>query len=208
MRRFRIGLIAIMVGLAGQAYAQNLKVNKDNSVIAVIVNKTGPLKAMGHHHFIFASQYEVTTPFNPSTGSGSVTFDHQELINDLYEVTSLYNDDIVAKGLVDENFKPLSAEDRSTIRGHMLAEDQLGEGRINVRLISLGEATAELELTIRGARVIREIEARFEQNGDTAMLSLNGPFNFSDFGIKPYSAFGGLLSNKDQFYIYGRFELN
>tara|TARA_B100001094_G_C18056809_1_gene732916 strand:+ start:74 stop:700 length:627 start_codon:yes stop_codon:yes gene_type:complete len=197
-------LSVICSGVFGSTYT----VNREDSIIGVVIRKEGPLSAAAHNHFIFADDYQVLSSFDPDAAEGSVSFNHQDLVNDVHAVTMRYSSDLRSRGIVDEEFKELSEDDRNTIRGHMLADDQLGKGDITVKFLGFTGKNASIELTVKDVSVTKEVEAVFEENGDSASLAVTGPFLFSDFGIKPYSAFGGLLRNKDEFYIYGRFNLN
>ena len=207
MKTMKYAALILLASIGGAALGASYSVVKEESVIGVVVRKAGPLSAMAHNHFIYAGDYEVVEAFDPESASGVVVFNHQDLINDEHSTTMRYSADIQSRGIVNEEFAELSQDDRNTIRGHMLAGDQLGQGEITVKFVGFTGEKANIEMTVKGVSVVKEVEAVFEQDESTASLSVTGPFLFSDFGIKPYSAFGGLLRNKDEFYVYGRFYL-
>ncbi len=48
----------------------------------------------------------------------------------------------------------------------------------------------------------KPVPARYELADGILTIEAIGAFNFTDFGIKPYSAFLGAVKNEDEFHVY------
>tara|TARA_A100001515_G_scaffold91598_1_gene73030 strand:+ start:945 stop:2474 length:1530 start_codon:yes stop_codon:yes gene_type:complete len=99
----------------------------------------------------------------------------------------------------------ISAEDRETIREHMLAEDQLNANAYSdISFTSTScEFASEDTLTVTGDMTIRNVTREWNVNlsfaaqEDEFYMSSVIDFTHSDFNIIPYSAFFGAVSNSE-----------
>ena len=183
--------------------------------MAVVIKKEGLLAFMGHNHLIYASDYSATPSFSPSKLEPfSISFQHEDLVNDDYWVSQNYFPKLRKLGILREKFSELKDEDIATVKGHMLGEEQLGkEGVIEATLTNLAplaeglyQYEGDLSLTVKG--ITRTTAVSVELTPDDGILEgeLHGAFRFRDFGIEPFSALGGQLRNQDRFYVYAHLE--
>jgi polyisoprenoid-binding protein YceI len=98
----------------------------------------------------------------------------------------------------------------------MLDKDQLDADQypeINVKLVSVREQsqkkgdtefgwTVTIALTVHGKTVERECPASLMREDGRVTVEAVGAFKFTEFGIRPYSAFMGAVKNRDDFHVY------
>ncbi len=59
-----------------------------------------------------------------------------------------------------------------------------------------------LALEVRGKTVERPVAARYEVADGEVTVEAVGTFRFTDFGIKPFSAFFGAVKDLDTFHVF------
>lgn len=174
------------------------------SLFAVQVFKKGAAQALAHDHVVAATSM-----------SGSVVVDPTNLMSARVEVTvqtaGLEND---APAMRKRYHLPLevSEKDRAAILANMRSESQLDVEKFpTMRFVStsvvpgVGKAlTLKGQLTIHG--VTRDVSLPVDVTVTDHTVDGQGstPIKMTDFGIEPYSAFLGAVSNKDEMILHVR----
>ena len=104
----------------------------------------------------------------------------------------------------------ISDSDRSQIREHMLADNQLDAARhseITFESLSCDALDSETllvtgDMTIAGNTAEISVEIDFEVVGNSFYAMGGFEFTHSDFGIEPYSAIGGMVRNSEDLEIH------
>lgn len=210
-------LIGSFVLLTAATAAEPYAVDTDASVFAVVTQRGGIAARFAHDHLIAAADYEAGL----EAGDGTVTAfefrcEADKLLVDDPDAKERWSDALEAAGLLKTPFKAIEADDRKTIREHMLDDDQLDSEAfpsIDVSLKSIREEATEfrgesythvanLAFTVHGETVTREIAANVVLDGDRVSIEAAGAFRFTEFGIEPYSAMLGAVKNQDEFFIF------
>jgi len=169
-------------------------ISTGDSLVYALVRKAGAASAIAHDHVIKAS---IITGSLVRTGTSGCS------INVTIPISGLLPDpDALRKaaGLPDV----LSDSQRTEIRSHMRADDQLSANRfpqISFRSTRCSEAGKTMqingELTIRGKS--RAVSTKLKTTPSGSGLRVNGSFEImqSWFGYAPYSALAGLLKVSD-----------
>lgn len=209
----------LVMGSVG-AYAEPYAIDTEASLFAIITHKAGIASRLGHNHFIYPTEYKRATldmdPADATTASLDLLLAVDTLIEADDETRERWYPNLEAAGILSEKFRPASETNREKIRKHMLAKKQLdaksypviGASLQDVRpgAIQLGATTfnyiARVALTVHGETVVQDYPANITFDGDTVTIEATGSLNFTDFGIKPYSALVGAIRNQDAFDIY------
>lgn len=223
----RLLAIALMLTMPDLA-AEEIEISKEDSIFAVITHKAGLASGVAHNHLVTAADYQATLSFDdgaPLTTRFELRQASDKLMADPWEMAQAWYPRFEELGILDEAFTEVSAKDREKIRKSMLAKGQLdaaGHPEIVARITEVREQAAThgnavapearerntfpyaatLELTIRGKQVAKPVAARYELVDGALTIEALGAFNFTDFGIKPYSAFLGAVKNQDGFHVY------
>ena len=214
-------MFSLVVGFtsAASAATQNYNIALSESVFAVVTHKAGVGSALAHDHFIYPSQYKSdisVDPAHPEQARFRMQFPVTALVVDDPQAKTRWFPEIKAAGILDHPFPEVSEKDRAKIREHMLDEGQLDAQRfpeISAELKSITEKKSDtggkglgyevsVALTAHGKTVERPFLVNIEQTGDTARVKGFGSFKFTDFGIKPFSAFLGAVRNQDLFHVF------
>jgi hypothetical protein len=203
------------------AIADAWEVDTDTAVFAVVTQRGGIAARLAHDHLITASEYTASVTGDDGTIS-AFTFEcaAADLAVDDPEKRQATEDRLIELGLLASEFKGISADNRATVRDHMLADDQLDADQfpaIRAVLTSVSERqhrfrdeefthTATIELTLHGVTVTREVSAHVTTSAGTIEVEAAGSFTFSEFDIEPYSGMLGAVRNKDEFFLYCRFQ--
>lgn len=202
-------------------FAAELRVRPEESILAVITHKGGFASGLAHNHLITAAGYDAKLEFDEASVSATrfeLRIRPEDLVVDDPELQNTWFPQIRALGILDEPFGDVSDGDRKKIRSSMLGKKQLDAAsfaEISASLLSVREVAAPTEeesfayrvtvvLEIRGRRVEREMLARFALEDGALSVEAFGDFQFTDFGIKPFSAFLGAVKNQDEFHVYAR----
>jgi len=201
------------------ASAGELRIRPEESVLAVVTHKAGFASGLAHDHLVVAGGYEVefaVDPGSPAATRFELRARVEDLIVDDPEMQEEWFPRLRELGILDEPFGDVSEGDRAKIRDSMLGKKQLDAEafpELSASLISVREpapAPAEdafpyrviVALEVHGARVERELAARYAPEGGNVSVEAFGLFRFSDLGIKPFSAFLGAVKNRDDFHVY------
>ena len=207
-----------MGGLENVAEGASWTIDQAASVFAVVTQKAGFAARLAHNHLVVAGPSTIHLELDADrlerTAFGMVTSAHDLVVDDP-EQRARWQDRIRDLDLVDELGAP-GDSDREKIRDTMLSDEQLdaeSDPEISVTLLGIapgetqsGSVTfpyfADIAVRVRGQTVEREVAADFRIEGDRLFVEAVGLFTFTEFGIKPYSAFMGSVKNKDEFTFY------
>ena len=151
-----------------------------------------------HDHVIRAADFEGEVLYNADDiGECEVNF--------TMPVDSLIVDESDMRSLVGYGDE-ISSDDRATIREHMMADDQLNSDRYSE--ITFASTSCELTsqnsvlvvnggLTVRGTTANVSIDVPFSVQEDKFYAESTFEVKHADFGMEPYSAYGGFVRNDD-----------
>jgi len=207
--------LAALPGAAG-----SFVVVPEESDLVVVTHKDGFAAKLAHDHTIAASAYDARLEFDPGNPSAS----RFELTVPVHELTV---DDPVVQARISPRLEQLAVrvgpfpevteKDRAAIRAAMLGPRQLDAERhatitatadVSRRRAAVsGEADrfpylVDLRVEILGRVVERQATARYEYRAGRLEVEAYASFEFTDFGIKPYSAFLGAVRNRNEFHVY------
>jgi hypothetical protein len=227
MKSARTLVFAGALVVAFQAFAESTAytVDTDRSVFAIITHKAGVAAKMAHDHLVVAKTYSSTIQNSGETIEGlsfTLTVPVKELAADLPELQKKWYPEIEKAGILDEEFSEISESDRTKIHGSMLSEGQLDAEQfpeIKAELVSIessqstaGEKTFEhaaiIRFTVRGKTIERAVPANVALENGVLSVEATGRFRFTEFGIKPFSAFLGAVKNQDAFDVYVHMQAN
>ena len=200
---------------ASPLLAEEYKIIDGDSIMAVVVQKGGPLARLAHNHFVYATNYHaslLSQGNTPETLRFQLSFATTDLNNDLFAVSSRWYPRIKGANILPEPFVEISDSDRQSIRHTMLSADQLDAERfpeIKVSLLAIRPYTAPaathlatIVLSVHGHDETKEVPVMIKFTGDQLDVEGYAPFLFTDFGIEPFKALGGAMRNENKFYIY------
>jgi polyisoprenoid-binding protein YceI len=173
------------------------------SLLTIQVYRAGTLASAGHNHVIASHDLAGTiwVPADPGRASFELHL----------PVTSLTVDEPAlraAAGAAD--FPPdISDSAREGTRHNMLGEallDAADYGEIVLRALAVrvtapGEATAQVQSSVRGELRDFEVPLRYRLAGDTLVVSGGFPLRQSTLGLKPFSILLGALQVQDEMQI-------
>lgn len=209
-------LIAATTALAEEPSAEH--------VFAVLTHKGGFASGRGHNHLIVAGRPEVKLDLDPENVLAT-HFGLEVLAVDLLVDPDPLRGELYSRleelGLLDESFGEVDEKARRKIRTSMLDRDQLDAERfpqIAVKLLEVREETVSfgavefpfsgaIELSIHGHTVVRPFHASVERRQDAVFVEAIAEAAFSDFDIKPFSAFLGAVKNLDPVHFYLRWSV-
>ena len=177
------------------------------SAVRILVFRGGAAARLGHNHVVSAPRF-VGFAYVPEAGPSRGRFDLE------FRLDELRLDDPAARAESGDSFSTaLSPEAVAATRDHMLEADDLDAEHFPwVRVQSL-QVTGELPELAASVRVelhgqAREFALPLRVEGLPDRLRVSGRFVLrqSDFGIRPYSVGGGLLSVQDDLIVDFRLE--
>ncbi|MDZ4859891.1 MAG: YceI family protein [Candidatus Hydrogenedentes bacterium] len=203
--------------------AREYTVDHDKSVFAVVTHKEGVASKLAHDHLVYPSSLKTTLEI-PEDGfekaAFSLSFNVTDLVADEPEAQRKWFPLIAEAKVLSEPFKAVGAKDRETVREHMLARNQLDAAahpKISAKLLSVRKAepdekvykfVARVALTVKGKTVERDCRASYAIEAAQTVIEVHGKFKFTEFGIKPYSAFLGAVKNTDEFDVVAHIAAN
>ena len=201
--------------LSSPIQGQEVEIDSEASVLAVITHKAGLAAKLAHNHLVVARSYEASLQFDPAEPA-TARFRleapvAQLVIDDAAEQARRYPR-IAELGILDEPFAEISAKDRDKIRKAMVGKKQLNleaHPKLSAEIVSISARSdeafpwaVELKIEIVGQAVTRTVAGRYELDGDRVRIEAHGELRFTDFGIEPYSAMLGAVRNDDPFHLY------
>jgi len=211
--------IFLVLLLSPHVLAAEFRVRPEESILAVITHKAGLASGMAHNHLIAAAGYDAKLEFDEASISSArfeLRLRPEDLVVDDPELQNAWLPRIRELGILEEPFGDVSDGDRKKIRKSMLSKKQLDAEsfpQITASSLSVRKIAAPTEATsfayrvtvvleIHGKRVEREMSARFTLEDGVLSVEAFGVFQFTDFGIKPFSAFLGMVKNHNEFHVY------
>ena len=208
--------------------AEEIEIVTGDSIFAVVTHKGGFASGVAHNHLVTASGYQAKLSFDASMPLATrfeLKLASEQLVVDSWDLEQAWYPRLEELGILDEAFSEVSSKDREKIRKAMLSKGQLdaaGSPEITARITAVREEattlggevapearerntfsyTADLELVIGGKKVERPVAARYHLADGVFNIEAVGTFQFTDFGIKPYSALFGAVKNEDMFHIF------
>ena len=220
--RWRVASVVLAALAVLPAPAATFRILQDETDLVVVTAKAGLAAAMAHDHAIAASGYEARIELDPDDPD-SARFEMRLPVDGLRvddpEVQSRIAPRLERLGVRDGAFSGISEKDRAKIRDAMLANGQLDVERyptISATATVAGPRetgddpddpfplAVALILEIRGRSVERDAAARYEYRDGRLEVEALAGFRFTEFGIRPYSAFLGAVRNRDEFHVYVR----
>lgn len=188
------------------------------SVFAVVTHKEGLAAGLAHEHFVVANDYEATIDvaglFSDDVESAA-RFEFEVAVNDLRvddpEQSARWQERLLQLELLGKPFAELSEKDRKKIRKSMLGKKQLNAAlhpQISARLEEIrsdgdGSYFGTLHLTVADHSVSKEISFVLDGTERGVLRAeVTATFDFTDFGIKPYSAMLGSIRVANTFHIF------
>ena len=217
-----VALLVFFVAASTTAAQNELVVVEEESIFAVVTHKAGFASGMAHNHLVAAGSPTLRVS-GREEALEAVSFEielaAQMLVVDAMDLQQEWYPRLAALGILDEPFAEVSEKQRDKIRGAMLGKKQLDAAShptIRARLVALvAEASTLGELAtthratvafeVHGETVSRAIPASVVWDDGQVRVEAAGVFQFSDFGIEPYSAFLGAVKNLDEFHVFVSF---
>jgi len=178
------------------------KLDPAASAVRILVFRGGAAARLGHNHVVSTPRF-VGFVHVPEAGASQARFDLE------FRLDELRLDDPAVRAEAGDAFSTvLSPEAISATRDHMLEADDLDADHFPfVRVQSL-QITGELPQLAARVRVelhgqAREFAVPLRIDGLPDRIRVSGRFVLrqSDFGIRPYSVAGGLLSVQDDLIV-------
>jgi hypothetical protein len=214
----KIFFIVVTFGPLRPASAGEVYRPSSDCVFSMITQKKGFASGLAHNHFVTMPlaglniEVDSSNPLNSQFGGDVKAAD---LVFDDFDLIRKWQPKLSELKLFDADFSDISEKDRSEVRSHALAEDQLNEKKfsnVTYRLKNVTEGslkgfehfkyTALIDLTIAGKTSEVGMATNFSFVDKTLNFEGVAAATFSQFKIKPYSAFLGAVGNKDQFFFY------
>lgn len=215
-------LTLLMLTMSTSAGAQTWTFDPEASLFAVVTHKEGLAAGLAHEHLVVARDYDTSlSQADGAPESFTMEFATNDLLVDDPDLASAWQERLLDLDLIAEPFAKLSEKDRGKIRKSMLGRKQLdaeNHPKIRAELTEIrpedaggdrGGYVGTLSLTVKGKTASREIE--FEWNADTESATETGDprrievttaFDFTEFGIEPYSAMLGSIRVADTFHVF------
>lgn len=174
-----------------QAAAQGkpvFRVDPAASLVVIEVRRAGSLARLGHDHVV-ASRH-VGGYIAPEEGRGDLyvplahlTVDEEKLRDEAGFDTQPGESDI--------------AGTRANMLEKVLEADKFPFALVQVSGVGKGSVDIRVALTLRGQTRTLKVPAQITADGKRVSVSGRLSFNQTDFGITPYSLFGGALAVRD-----------
>ena len=180
---------------------QLFQISTEKSKIRFYVYRAGFLASLGHNHVISTPKFEAFCFL------GNLLEDSQCTLGLKLEDLEIDNPQHRQIAGADFSSQP-SKDDINGTREHMLGADNLQADQFPHLIIKTGSITgktpeinASIIIELHGQTFTYPIKAQLTKNIDE--LQLKGSFSIkqSDFGIKPFSALGGVLAVQDEIKI-------
>ncbi|MBX7258562.1 MAG: YceI family protein [Candidatus Hydrogenedentes bacterium] len=199
--------------------ATEYAIDPEESVFAAVVHKGGVAARFAHNHFIALEKYEAKLSLDGddvTKTAFSISFAVNDLAPDKDGPRAKWFPRLQEADVLTEAFSPLDDSDRATIKEHMLAPNQLDGAKypeIKAELVGIEPKSsswgkrefgyaATMKVTIHGKTVERGFASDISLKDGVLKVEGVARFEFTEFGIPPYSAFLGTVKNKNAFEIY------
>lgn len=217
-------IVSVSLPLMGSsAFGAEYRIQPADALFAVLTFKDGIAAKLAHNHLVHATSFTGRVEYD-ETGATAPKFlldvPVSSLAVDDPETQKKWASVFQALGLLGAPQGELSASDREKIKANMLDEGQLdlkkfpmvqaqvtrlakGETKVGNRVFT---DLADVSVTVKGKTVKKQVPAIVKASGSTIEVEALGSYQFSEFGIKPYSAMLGAVKNKNNFNVYVNFK--
>lgn len=198
-------------------FSMSMDVDTEKSIFAVITHKGGIASGLAHDHFIHANKVTAQIDGDKIDNLAlTLVFAVADLEVDEVTRVAKWSSKLKKLGIQKEPFTAHDEKRAQKIHKAMWGKDQLNRmayPNIEARLagiaekaVTIGERTFAYELTVAvtivGQTVNKVFGADIAYNEGVLNLEAAAAAQFTDFGIEPYSALLGAVSNQDRFYFY------
>lgn len=218
-----LALLGVLVLTGTVARAEEWTIAESESVFAVVTQKAGIAAGLAHDHLVVAEGAKVVLRFDPDRpleARFELDVAASDLVVDDPDLRARWAPRLVELELLPDAGEDLSEKSRAKIARSMLGGSQLDAashpriaatiGGIRAKRTERAGAVfdyeVDLTLEVRGKAVTRPAAARYSldaaSNGGELLIEALATFQFTDFGIEPYSAMLGAVKNADEFYVY------
>jgi polyisoprenoid-binding protein YceI len=222
MNKTMVFLVCAAICGAG-AMADTYTVDPSDALFAIVTHKKGAGSVIAHDHLVYATNWKAEMTVDGrdlGTSRFTLRFPTASLRTDTQAISDKWYPVLRTAGIQKKPFAKVSDSHRKLIIEHMLAKNQLNAEKfpeIRAELKSLRphasaigdkkfKGEARIALTVVGQTVERLFGVNIEEKDGYVRIETIGSYKFTDFGIKPYSAMLGLMSNEDQFYVLVNFK--
>ena len=174
------------------------RIDHDTSVVQILVYRTGVLARLGHDHAMTARNVQGYA-WLPAEGGARA---------DLYlTVAELVVDDPEARAAAGFTTEPSASDRDGTYHNMLLSLDAdhypLVHLHVTVATIDLsGDRNATVDLTLHGTTRRLIVPAHIVTNSDGFRVTGMFQIRQTDFGITPFSVFGGALAVRDELVLH------
>lgn len=194
---------------------------QDDALFAVVTHKAGIARGLAHNHLIHAKDFTLEIDgSNIDSLAMRFSLAVEALVVDDPSLTQDWSARIQELGLLDEPYGEVSEKDRQKIRKSMLGKKQLNaaahpkiEGQLLAITQQFGkwgvvdtEHVIKVRLSLHGES--KDVDFRGNLRIDEHHLEVDAVAEvlLSEFGIKPYSAMFGAISNDDEVHFLMHFQ--
>jgi len=174
-----------------QAAAQGkqvFRIDPAASLVVIEVRRSGSLARLGHDHVV--ASRDVGGYVAPEEGRG-----------DLYiPLTHLTVDEGELRAEAGFDTQPTESDiagTRANMLEKVLEADKFPFALIRVEGAGKGSSDVRIALTLHGQTRTLQVPAQIDADGKRVSVSGRLSFNQTDFGITPYSLFGGAIAVRD-----------
>jgi polyisoprenoid-binding protein YceI len=190
---------------------QGYVIDTAKTYFAIVTGKEGLARAAAHEHVVVAKNYEANLSIDeqdPTKSSFNLAISTAKLVIDNPDDQKAVYNILKKLKLRDAKFPKLDAKELKDVRESMLSKEQLDVknfNKITVRIAKITNNKASNDYKIKFImKVKNKTVTKFmnvKVSHDKNLLKINGhtKIKFSDFGIKPYSAFLGVVKVSDEF---------
>ncbi len=165
------------------------RIEPANSLVAVMVRRAGSMARLGHDHVV--ASRAVQGYVAPAEGRADLFVPLAELTVDEPELRT-------EAGLDTQPTESDIAGTRSNMLDKVLDVQQFPFGLIRVAKNGQSDASAQVAVTLHGTTRTFSVPLQVETAGDRMRVTGSFEFNYSDFGIVPFSILGGAIQVKDE----------
>lgn len=213
-------LLAAVLPVAPAA-TEELEVDREASVLAVVTGKAGLASGLVHQHLVVGRGYSARLDHDPAVPEATrfeLEVRTAELTVDEQALWEAWHPRLAELSPPIKSVTRLGPKKRAKVRRSMLATGQLdveNHPAIRAEVMSIRKAEGgengeldpadyivELALTIKGETVTRPMAATYSWTGERLSVECAGTFRFTDFGIEPYSTALGAFKVRDGFRVF------
>jgi hypothetical protein len=219
---FWMSLSLVNPAMAVTGGTMSFQVDGAKTKLAIVTGKEGIASGFAHRHIIVArgvsGHVELSGSKDQSATQIKSAIADVEFLVDQMAVDSVADAAgiipmLVSAGVWNESEDKIEPSNGEQVRKNMLAESQL-DGKRFPKIMGHGvlsqcqavgpdesQCSLSLTLTIKGASVKRDLQAKLMGRGSQLEAQFSAPMKFSDFGMTAYSAMMGAIRVSDAILI-------